>query len=142
MVVSSVPLPGVHRVYNCTVEGQHVYYVGELGALAHNVGCFTKGIYGIAGSGPVHHIATTYGKWGDKFRDLFASANRSINGIGNKVYLPGHYGPHSQAYHKEVFRRLTSALKGVRGKANRARALENELENIANDLLSGALKIN
>jgi hypothetical protein len=35
-VESVAPLPGIHRVYNLTVEGEHVYYVGEYYALAHN----------------------------------------------------------------------------------------------------------
>jgi hypothetical protein len=29
-------IPGVHTVYNMTVEREHVYYVSKLGALAHN----------------------------------------------------------------------------------------------------------
>jgi hypothetical protein len=29
--------PGVHRVYNIDVEADHVYYVGELAALSHNI---------------------------------------------------------------------------------------------------------
>jgi hypothetical protein len=33
------PLSGVHRVYNMTVEGEHVYRVSTLGALVHNNGC-------------------------------------------------------------------------------------------------------
>src|SRR5262249_31175979 len=28
--------PGVHRVYNMTVEGEHVYRVSQLGVLVHN----------------------------------------------------------------------------------------------------------
>lgn len=28
--------PGVHRVYNMTVEADHVYYVGDFSALVHN----------------------------------------------------------------------------------------------------------
>lgn len=35
-VTRARPLPGVERVYNLTVEGEHVYYVSELGLLAHN----------------------------------------------------------------------------------------------------------
>jgi hypothetical protein len=31
--------PGVERVYNFTVEDQHVYHVSTLGALVHNTGC-------------------------------------------------------------------------------------------------------
>jgi hypothetical protein len=38
-VVSQRPVPGVHRVYNMTVEGEHVYHVSTLGVLAHNNGC-------------------------------------------------------------------------------------------------------
>jgi hypothetical protein len=35
-VVSVARLPGVHRVYNMTVEGDHVYHVSSLGVLTHN----------------------------------------------------------------------------------------------------------
>lgn len=36
MIVVSRSLPGTERVYNLTVEGEHVYYVTELGLLSHN----------------------------------------------------------------------------------------------------------
>jgi hypothetical protein len=32
-------VPGVHRVYNMTVEGEHVYRVSSAGVLVHNNGC-------------------------------------------------------------------------------------------------------
>jgi hypothetical protein len=35
-IVARCSLPGVQRVYNLTVEGEHVYYVSKLGLLAHN----------------------------------------------------------------------------------------------------------
>ena len=36
--------PGVHRVYNLTVQGEHVYHVSSLGALTHNtLLCLGKG---------------------------------------------------------------------------------------------------
>jgi hypothetical protein len=35
-IVARRALPGVQRVYNLTVEGEHVYYVSQLGLLAHN----------------------------------------------------------------------------------------------------------
>jgi hypothetical protein len=35
-VVGSARFPGAHRVYNMTVEGDHVYHVSLLGALVHN----------------------------------------------------------------------------------------------------------
>ncbi|GAB6188039.1 hypothetical protein [Thermopirellula anaerolimosa] len=33
------PIPGVHRVYNMTVEGEHVYHVSPLAVVAHNNEC-------------------------------------------------------------------------------------------------------
>jgi len=38
-IVDSRQIPGTERVYNLTVEGEHVYYVSELGLLAHNNHC-------------------------------------------------------------------------------------------------------
>ena len=38
-VLTSRHLPGIHRVYNLTVERDHVYYVSDFGALVHNMGC-------------------------------------------------------------------------------------------------------
>lgn len=38
-VVDNKRVPGVHRVYNMTVETEHVYYVSKLGVLTHNPGC-------------------------------------------------------------------------------------------------------
>jgi RHS repeat-associated protein len=35
-VVANGAVPGVHRVYNLTVEGEHVYQVSTLGVVAHN----------------------------------------------------------------------------------------------------------
>jgi hypothetical protein len=41
-VVAKTPIPGPHRVYNMTVEGEHVYHISTLGVLAHNNGCGTE----------------------------------------------------------------------------------------------------
>ena len=38
-LVSSRRLPGTQRVYNITIEGQHVYHVSALGAVVHNMNC-------------------------------------------------------------------------------------------------------
>lgn len=37
LLISLSPLPGVHRVYNVEVDGEHVYYVGSAGVLVHNM---------------------------------------------------------------------------------------------------------
>ncbi len=42
-VVSARRLPGTHRVYNMTVEGEHVYHVTGLGLLTHNMDCSRVG---------------------------------------------------------------------------------------------------
>ncbi len=39
IVQSLAKVPGTQRVYNMTVEGEHVYRVSTLGALVHNNGC-------------------------------------------------------------------------------------------------------
>jgi hypothetical protein len=39
VVTGLVRDPGTFRVYNMTVESDHVYYVGDLTALVHNNGC-------------------------------------------------------------------------------------------------------
>jgi hypothetical protein len=36
VVVSQSRVPGIHRVFNMTVEGEHVYHVGHSAALVHN----------------------------------------------------------------------------------------------------------
>ena len=38
-VIGNKAVPGVHRVYNMTIETEHVYYVSRLGVLTHNPGC-------------------------------------------------------------------------------------------------------
>ena len=38
-VVSRSRVPGIHRVYNMTVEGEHVYSVSGLELVVHNNGC-------------------------------------------------------------------------------------------------------
>ncbi len=54
-VNAAVPRPGLHRVWNLEVHGEHVYEVGELGVLVHNsygvrprdaLGRFTSGAGG------------------------------------------------------------------------------------------------
>jgi hypothetical protein len=40
VVTSLVRDPDVQRVYNLTVEADHVYYVGDFSTLAHNNGCY------------------------------------------------------------------------------------------------------
>ena len=65
----------------------------------------------------VHHIATVEnekstlrgGPWTQRFKKIFDKAGMSMENPANKVGIEGHKGPHSQAYHTEVYQRLDRA---------------------------------
>ncbi len=63
-------LPGVHRVYNMTVEGEHVYYVSQLAALVHNAHCYRKKPVNLPSAKKVtidiDHIASGHMKGGSR----------------------------------------------------------------------------
>ena len=68
-----------------------------------------------ARGGPqVHHIATVEnntsttrgGPWTPRFKKFFDKAGMSMEDPANKLLLDGHKGPHPEAYHREVYRRL------------------------------------
>lgn len=73
-VTRAGPLPGVDRVYNLTVEGVHVYYVSELGLLAHNNCLGNKlrksGNYPDLGT-DAHHIVAYSHRSAKPARDIF-----------------------------------------------------------------------
>ncbi|KKL03860.1 hypothetical protein LCGC14_2621910, partial [marine sediment metagenome] len=77
-----------------------------------------------------HHMATFYGKWGDKFKDLFKRANLDPKtAVTNIMDLPGHSGRHTNKYHAWVYRILRTAVGNKRGKAAKD-ALEDALSQI------------
>ena len=51
----------------------------------------------------------------------------------NKIAVPGHAGPHPEAYHQAVFDRLLSATNGLSGPAYRD-ALQTEIRAIGRDI--------
>jgi hypothetical protein len=61
-VRSLTRLGGVHRVYNMTVEGEHVYRVSAAGVLVHNNGCSQppKHYPKLAGKKQDHHVTPIY----------------------------------------------------------------------------------
>lgn len=88
-----------------------------------------------------HHIATienwtstlTGGPWSQTFEEIFRKAGMTLDDVANVVRIPGHRGPHSRAYHQELFRRLSDATKGLKDKSYRD-ALIRELRLIARDI--------
>jgi len=94
-----------------------------------------------ATEGPEHHLATAKnpvskargGPWTPRFEALFKKAGMTLEDALNKLRVPGHKGPHSQAYHEAVFRRLSTAVQGLEGEAY-ANALRAELTAIRTEL--------
>lgn len=72
----------------------------------------------------VHHVMTNKnrvstargGPWTPRFEDMAKRAGMTLDDAANKV-VPGHRGPHPEAYHKEVFNRLSYATEGLSGDA-------------------------
>ncbi|WNG42113.1 hypothetical protein F0U61_23975 [Archangium violaceum] len=89
-----------------------------------------------------HHLATNKnaislargGPWTPLFQVFFDKAGMSLDAPENKVYLEGHVGPHPEAYHEEVFRRLTDAMDGCRTRQECRSRLVEELGKIASEV--------
>ncbi|MCP3100532.1 AHH domain-containing protein [Myxococcus sp. K15C18031901] len=99
--------------------------------------------------GNVHHICTDKnmvsdangGPWTPRFEWLFAKAGMKLSDPANLIRLKGHEGPHPQAYHDEVFRRLQLAMARCRGQAQCRDSLVSELAKIARDLVEEGSKL-
>ncbi|MFE8602728.1 AHH domain-containing protein [Archangium violaceum] len=89
-----------------------------------------------------HHLATNKnrisdsrgGPWTPRFELIFAKAGMSLEDAANKVYLLKHAGPHSEAYHTEVFARLSEAVQTCSTKDACRIALKEELNKIADQV--------
>lgn len=91
----------------------------------------------LATKGHIHHTATNIAiKSGftDWFRRIFGRAGKSLEDSANKVFLEGHAGRHSPAYHQHVLDRLQNATRGLSGDAY-GRALDAELGALRGELL-------
>ncbi|MFY2561713.1 AHH domain-containing protein [Corallococcus terminator] len=96
----------------------------------------------VATSAHEHHIATNKwwdsfnngGPWSPEFKKLFDRAGMSLNDAANKVRVPGHKGPHPEAYHLEVFRRLQRATFRCRSIQQCRDGLTAELNRLAMEI--------
>lgn len=78
-----------------------------------------------AGAAPGHRIMTNKnrtstargGPWTPRFEDMARRAGMTLDDAANRVRIPGHRGPHPEAYHREVFDRLSRATEGLSGDA-------------------------
>lgn len=100
--------------------------------------------------GDLHHIATVEneksilrgGPWTPKLKELFDKAGMSMEDPANKVRIPGHKGPHPQAYHERVFSQLRDAVKRCRTTEQCREALTQELKNLADELQEVGSELN
>nr|WP_239470250.1 AHH domain-containing protein [Archangium violaceum] len=89
-----------------------------------------------------HHLATnkneisTYrgGPWTPQFDELFQMAGMSLDAAENLVYLKGHKGPHPEAYHLEVYRRLRIAVLQCRSTEHCRSMLVEALRKLAKEI--------
>ncbi|WP_095983830.1 AHH domain-containing protein [Cystobacter fuscus] len=97
----------------------------------------------------MHHIATVEnskstargGPWTQRFQELFDKAGMSMEAQANKVPLEGHKGPHPQAYHEAVYRRLRDATSTCRSTLDCRKALVTELRQMAQELTDRSSKL-
>ncbi|OJH34257.1 AHH domain-containing protein [Cystobacter ferrugineus] len=92
--------------------------------------------------GHIHHIATVEnekstargGPWTPRLKRLFDKAGMSMEDPANKVRIPGHKGPHPEAYHSRVHRQLVDAVEDCETTAQCREALTRELGKLASEL--------
>jgi RHS repeat-associated protein len=100
--------------------------------------------------GPLHHIATNKNekrgkKWTNKFKPFFDNAGLDMDGADNKVYVPGHKGPHSDDYHQHVYDKLQAATNGIdhtKDKQKYQQAVKDALADIAKDAQTPGTRVN
>jgi RHS repeat-associated protein len=99
---------------------------------------------GVIREGPIHHIATNKNfkagkQFSKKFSDLFEEAGINLNHWANRLGVPGHKGPHPEAYHDEILKMLTDGLSSVSVEGLAAEAAQEVLqEALQNALLKVA----
>lgn len=87
--------------------------------------------------GPLHHLATNKNfvramQWSKKFEPIFKKAGYTLDDAINKVYVPGHRGPHPEKYHQYIYDALVNATKGLSGSAYK-KAFEKTLGRLAKE---------
>ncbi|MCY1074187.1 AHH domain-containing protein [Archangium sp. miwbw1] len=97
-----------------------------------------------------HHLCTNKndlsenngGPWTPRFEEFFERAGMSLDDPANIIYLRDHKGPHPEAYHREVFKRLNDELRGCRPQANCRDRLVDELDKIAGEVCTPGSTLN
>ncbi|MFY0565490.1 AHH domain-containing protein [Archangium lansingense] len=101
-------------------------------------------------NGEWHHLATINnrkssargGPWTPRFEGLFNQVGMSLDDSANLVHIQGHEGPHSEQYHREIFRRLRTVLTDCTSLDKCRKAFTNELKKIADELCTPGSDLN
>jgi hypothetical protein len=102
-VVSCRSLGTTERVYNMTVEDEHVYHVGYLNLLAHNNGCniFQESFKAPADAiGDIHGVARHVGNGKTKYQAIFDAGVTEVHYFrdSNNVKFTVFYNPKTKEY--------------------------------------------
>ncbi|MCY1073625.1 AHH domain-containing protein [Archangium lansingense] len=73
---------------------------------------------------------------------IFKKAGMSLEDPANIVYLRDHKGPHPEAYHSEIFERLSNAVRTCRSQAECRTKLVSALDRIAGDVCTPGSQLN
>ncbi|WP_291911512.1 AHH domain-containing protein [Chitinophaga sp. CB10] len=118
---------------------------GKVGTVVMNAAQDSRSWYKVL-KGPLHHIATNKNfiqglQWSKKFEPIFKKAGYGLDDALNKVFVPGHRGPHPEAYHRYVYNALLAATRGKKGKEYKT-ALEGAMKKLATDAQKAGSKLN
>ncbi|RKH87789.1 hypothetical protein D7Y21_17610 [Corallococcus sp. AB045] len=105
---------------------------------------------GVDVKGQEHHIASNKfwnatnrgGPWSPKFQEIFDKAGMSLDDAANKVSVPGHRGPHPEAYHQKVFKVLRDATEPCRTMQDCRVALTKALRRLASQIQAKGTDLN
>ncbi|NOK33884.1 AHH domain-containing protein [Corallococcus exercitus] len=148
---AGIRLAAVGEVGAVAVTGEAVTV-----ALAPNAVAMTARAMGGTAAAPVdaeghgHHIATNKwwkatnneGPWSPKFQRIFDKAGMSLDDPANIVHVKGHKGPHPQAYHQRILRRLFDATEGCRTMQQCREALTAELGRLGEQIATPGTRLN
>ncbi|MFL5348809.1 MAG: AHH domain-containing protein [Hyalangium sp.] len=96
-----------------------------------------------------HHLATGEneisfargGPWTPAFEEIFAKAGMSLEDKANKVTLLGHFGPHPEEYHAEIFKRLQEVIERCGTQQECKGKLVEALKKIADEVCTPGTKL-
>ncbi|WP_223641274.1 AHH domain-containing protein [Corallococcus sp. EGB] len=105
---------------------------------------------GADAEGHEHHIASNKwwsatnrgGPWSPRFQKIFDKAGMSLDDPANKVRVPGHKGPHPEAYHRRVFTTLRDATAKCRTMQDCRASLTKALRSLASEIQEKGTDLN